>query len=184
MKTETKIPALENAHSIEEVVRLVNDDFTDTQGASSEEVAGIYAFNAAIEAGYGTNNAEIEAHLDALMDSGAEFLYKEALAVAESIQTDKEKEMDNYYKIWLEDTLSSCCDEAVICAGDSDTQREVNEFLQRDGLPTVDSAKILLWEDELSEEIAGMAEKNGYILLDEVYGYEQNKIIIKIKEKI
>ncbi len=71
--------ALENCHSIKQVVELINNQ--SATDASAEMVAAAYAWNAAEESGY-TDNDSIEANLDFLRDSGAEFDFSEALEMA------------------------------------------------------------------------------------------------------
>lgn len=71
------ISNLENCNSLEDVVALVNNEFATD--AESEEIAAAYAIDGAIEAGYGTGEAELCAQLDALRDAGAGFDYPGAL---------------------------------------------------------------------------------------------------------
>ncbi|SEQ48488.1 hypothetical protein SAMN03080615_01635 [Amphritea atlantica] len=76
--------ALENCFSIDQVVELINDEMSTD--ATAEMVATAYAMNAAKDAGYGYDEDSLSAHLDCLVESGAEFDYQEALssAIAES----------------------------------------------------------------------------------------------------
>ena len=66
--------ALQNAQSIEDVVKMVNG------GGTSEhwpwEIAGQYAYDAAEDK---TSAKEIEAHLDILAEAGAKFSYPQVL---------------------------------------------------------------------------------------------------------
>lgn len=74
--------ALENCYSIEQVVRLINDDFVTD--APAETVAAAYAIKGAKQAGYGFDDINLEAQMDALVGAGAEFCYAEAMEIAVS----------------------------------------------------------------------------------------------------
>jgi hypothetical protein len=69
-----------NCHSIEDVVRLINEPFATS--STGEEVAAKYAIEGATEAGYGLGDAELSAQLDALAEAGADFDYRKALELA------------------------------------------------------------------------------------------------------
>ncbi len=71
---------LNNCTSIDQVVDLINEDTLTL--LEREEVAAKYALNAAEEAGYGVEKREIEAHLDCLVEAGAEFNYIKAVSLA------------------------------------------------------------------------------------------------------
>ncbi len=77
-----RIMAFENSRSIEDVVELINNDFADTGGASSEEVAGLYSYNGAKDGGYGLEEEDMECHLDTLVENGAVFDYETAKEIA------------------------------------------------------------------------------------------------------
>ncbi len=71
--------ALSNCTKIEDVVALINDE--SATDATAEMVAAKYAWNGAEESGY-SDDASIEAQLDALVEAGAEFVFSEALEMA------------------------------------------------------------------------------------------------------
>lgn len=78
--------AISQAHSLEQVVEIINSDegaayFGGTDLRNAEAMAGQYAWEAAEESGY-TSDETIEAHLDILRDAGATFEYGDALAQA------------------------------------------------------------------------------------------------------
>ena len=70
---------LENCHSIEQVVALINEELATD--ASAERVAAEYAWGGAEESGY-TDNANIEAQLDTLAEAGAAFDFRDAFKLA------------------------------------------------------------------------------------------------------
>lgn len=72
--------ALQNAQSIDDVVEIINEGGTSSY--DSNEIASQYAYNAADEAGYGIDQANIEGHLDLLAEAGANFDYREAVKAA------------------------------------------------------------------------------------------------------
>lgn len=63
-------------HSIEEVVRYINDEQEE-----SDLIAADYALNACEENGYGYSQEEANAHLEILEEEGALFNKKEALLI-------------------------------------------------------------------------------------------------------
>lgn len=71
--------ALQNAQSLDQVVAVINGG--GTSSFNNEEIAAQYAWDAAEDNGEGMSTEEIEAHLDVLVEAGAEFDYQEALEV-------------------------------------------------------------------------------------------------------
>lgn len=69
--------ALKDAQTIDQVVEIINNGGTYLFNA--EQIAGQYAYTAQLESGYDIDLAAIEAHLDCLKQSGAEFDYPEAV---------------------------------------------------------------------------------------------------------
>lgn len=78
--------AITEAHSIEQVVKVINESkaghaseyFGGSDTRDAELMAGQYAWEAADESGY-TDDGSIEAHLDILVEAGAEFDFSAAL---------------------------------------------------------------------------------------------------------
>ena len=84
------IDALVDAHTLEEVISIINHLETpgyhvDADMRSAEQLAGQYAYDAAIESGY-ISDRSIESRLECLYDSGASFDWDEALGEAMSIK--------------------------------------------------------------------------------------------------
>ncbi len=83
--------AITEANSIEEVVKIINKSkeghaseyFGGSDMREAEEMAGQYAWEAAEESGY-TDDESIEAHLEILIEAGANFDFKIALKNAVS----------------------------------------------------------------------------------------------------
>lgn len=75
---------IQNAQSIDDVVNAINEG--GTSSFSGNELAGQYAYDAADDAGYGFDDANLDAHLDALTEAGAEFDYSEARTEAQKIK--------------------------------------------------------------------------------------------------
>lgn len=74
--------ALQNAHSIDQVVELINSGSCEGMEGiefSSEHLAGQYAWSCAKEAGYGVEENDLEAQLEIIAEQGAEFDLKKAL---------------------------------------------------------------------------------------------------------
>ena len=74
--------ALQNAHSIDQVVELINSGSCEGMEGiefSSEQLAGQYAWSCAKEAGYGVEENDLEAQLEIIAEQGAEFDSKKAL---------------------------------------------------------------------------------------------------------
>lgn len=77
--------ALQNAHSIDQVVELINSGSCEGMEGiefSSEQLAGQYAWSCAKEAGYGVGKTEIEAQLELISEHGAKFDLNQALDLA------------------------------------------------------------------------------------------------------
>ncbi|MCG7545400.1 hypothetical protein MHM93_14560 [Pseudoalteromonas sp. MM17-2] len=72
--------AINEAQSLEQVVAIVNDG--GTSRFDQNEIAAQYAYDAADDAGFGLSKANIEAHLDVLVEAGAEFDYLKAVELA------------------------------------------------------------------------------------------------------
>ena len=72
--------ALTNCTKIEDVVKLINDEMSSD--ATAEMIAAAYAIDAAEDAGYGCDKANLEAHLDIIQGAGAKFTYADALNLA------------------------------------------------------------------------------------------------------
>jgi len=77
----TLSPVLQNCHTLDQVVSLINDGGTSAH--SGDEIAGQYIFDAADTAGYGVTFANLNAHAEALEEAGAVIndwaaVYKEA----------------------------------------------------------------------------------------------------------
>lgn len=78
--------AITEAHSIEQVVKIINESsaghaseyFGGSDTREAEVMAGQYAWEAAEESGY-TDDSSIESHLDILAEAGAEFNFDAAL---------------------------------------------------------------------------------------------------------
>jgi len=66
--------------TLEQLVARINGPTAPT----AEVSASTYAFESAEGAGYGMGDAELEAHLSALAEAGAEFNYKQALKYAQN----------------------------------------------------------------------------------------------------
>lgn len=86
-KKDTKMTnAITEARSIEQVVEIINasaaghasEYFGGSDTRDAEIMAGQYAWEAAEESGY-TDNDSIEAHLEFLVEAGAEFDFSAAL---------------------------------------------------------------------------------------------------------
>jgi len=72
--------ALESCNSLDQVVALINDE--SASDASSEIIAAAYAINSVEESGYDLNEDNLEAQLDALILSGAWFVYHKSMEQA------------------------------------------------------------------------------------------------------
>ena len=77
--TAQRSTALDFAGSIDAAAAIVTEG---TAFYTPEQLAGQYAFEAAEEAGYGTDDEAIIAHLDFLLEAGAEFDAGRALMCA------------------------------------------------------------------------------------------------------
>lgn len=83
-------PAIENAHTITQVVEIVNAAnrgeaiayFGGTELRDGDQLAGHYAYDTAKSEGSGMEEADFEAHLEFLNDAGALFDFSKALAEA------------------------------------------------------------------------------------------------------
>ncbi|HAS6410392.1 TPA: hypothetical protein I7256_20825 [Vibrio vulnificus] len=71
---------LANQQFLSDVVEMINEESYTCDDLTSAEMAGQYAFDAQTEAGYSIDSTAIEAHLDVLIEAGAEFDYQEAIA--------------------------------------------------------------------------------------------------------
>lgn len=84
--------ALNNAHTIEKIVELVNEGTCEGMEGlafSSDELAGQYAHAAALESGDEVDAESIEAHLEFLASEGANFNTDIATAHALAIHAAK-----------------------------------------------------------------------------------------------
>lgn len=81
---------LNNCHSIDEVVELVNADgcCDGIEGIefNGNEIAGQYAFQAVHDFSSEVNSEDLEGQLDCLKDAGAKFDWKIALEYAEKFK--------------------------------------------------------------------------------------------------
>tara|TARA_R110002020_G_scaffold149522_1_gene325847 strand:- start:717 stop:998 length:282 start_codon:yes stop_codon:yes gene_type:complete len=88
MNTIYESHSINNAHSIENVVEIVNNGTCEgIEGIefSSDMLAGCYIFNAAAEGGYGFGEDELEAHCEILADAGANFNKVGAISYAKKL---------------------------------------------------------------------------------------------------
>lgn len=82
--------ALQNAHSIDQVVELINSGSCEGMEGiefNGEQLAAQYAWSCAKEAGYGVGKAEIEAQLEIISEHGANFDLNRALDLALKFET-------------------------------------------------------------------------------------------------
>ena len=82
--------ALSNAHSLKDVIAIINQPeaseyFGGADMRSAEQLAGQYAYDAAVDSGY-ISDADIEAQLENLYDAGANFNWSEALEEAINVK--------------------------------------------------------------------------------------------------
>lgn len=97
MTIEISNNKLDNCNSIEQVVELINNEFSSD--ATAEMIAAAYALQAANEAGYGVDESNIDYHLDYLKDAGAKFNFNESLTLAlnESIKNTTTEALEIQY---------------------------------------------------------------------------------------
>ena len=76
MKYSSELASLQ---CLSDVVEMINEEAYTVADLNRAEMAGQYAFDAQTEAGYSIDSTAIEAHLNILIEAGAEFDYQEAM---------------------------------------------------------------------------------------------------------